>query len=104
MLLVREIRVSFRPGHRRHRAWIPRVRNRDNVTSSAYPAGGSRKHPRTPVNPHNAGPEAVLTGGVPAYPRSAQKRQDRPVTPEVAGSSPVAPVSRSACNWTFLLS
>jgi len=29
---------------------------------------------------------------IPAYPRSARKRQDRPVTPEVAGSSPVAPV------------
>jgi hypothetical protein len=30
--------------------------------------------------------------GIPAYPRVGRKRQDRPVTPEVAGSSPVAPV------------
>ena len=29
---------------------------------------------------------------IPADPRSAQKCHDRPVTPEVAGSSPVAPV------------
>jgi len=34
----------------------------------------------------------MLTAESPAYPCSARKRQDRPVTPEVAGSSPVAPV------------
>jgi hypothetical protein len=34
----------------------------------------------------------LLTAGIPAYSRSARKRRDRPVTPEVAGSSPVAPV------------
>src|SRR6266511_1629550 len=33
---------------------------------------------------------------IPAYPRSARKSHDRPVTPEVAGSSPVAPVKRPA--------
>ncbi len=30
--------------------------------------------------------------GIPAYPRSGRNHQDRPVTPEVAGSNPVAPV------------
>ena len=29
-------------------------------------------------------------------------RDRRPVTPEVAGSSPVAPVYQSACKWTFV--
>jgi hypothetical protein len=38
----------------------------------------------------------IMNGGrIPAYPHSARKRQDRPVTPEVAGSSPVAPVETS---------
>jgi hypothetical protein len=31
-----------------------------------------------------------------ADPRSARKRQERPVTPEVAGSSPVAPAFDTA--------
>jgi hypothetical protein len=35
---------------------------------------------------------ALVALGIPAYPRQERKRQDRPVTPEVAGSSPVAPV------------
>jgi hypothetical protein len=34
----------------------------------------------------------MLTGELPAYSGSARKRHDRPVTPEVAGSTPVAPV------------
>jgi hypothetical protein len=34
----------------------------------------------------------MLPPQIPAYPRSTRKRHDRPVTPEVAGSSPVAPV------------
>ena len=45
-----------------------------------------------PGDPRNArGSKALLSPGIPAYPRSARKRHDRPVTPEVAGSSPVAP-------------
>jgi hypothetical protein len=31
----------------------------------------------------------LVTAGIPGYPRSGRKRHDRPVTPEVAGSSPV---------------
>jgi hypothetical protein len=53
-------------------------------------AGNPRRHPRIPARPSSKGPAAA---GIPAYTRSARKRQDRPVTPEVAGSSPVAPVS-----------
>jgi hypothetical protein len=37
-----------------------------------------------------------------AYPRSARKRQDRPVTPEVAGSSPVAPAKVPANRHLLL--
>ena len=37
--------------------------------------------------------KALLTPQIPASPRSARKRHDRPVTPKVAGSSPVAPAS-----------
>jgi len=37
-------------------------------------------------------PKALLQPVIPAYLRSTRKHQDRPVTPKVAGSSPVAPV------------
>src|SRR5918995_6282205 len=40
---------------------------------------------------------------IPAYSRSARKRQDRPVTPEVAGSSPVAPVFEVPANSYVVL-
>jgi hypothetical protein len=54
--------------------------------------------PEPPVHaresPHRKGRKTLLMAGIPAYPRPARKRQDRPVTPEVAGSSPVAPVKR----------
>ena len=36
--------------------------------------------------------KTLLLPVIPAYCRSGRKRHDRPVTPEVAGSSPVAPV------------
>ena len=48
-------------------------------------------HPRE--SPQCEGRKALLTAEIPAYPRSARKRHDRPVTPEVAGSSPVAPAA-----------
>jgi hypothetical protein len=54
--------------------------------------------PRRPAIPASYGRNALLLQGIPAYPRSARKRQDRPVTPEVAGSSPIAPVSLPACK------
>jgi hypothetical protein len=69
------------------------VRNLGNGASRAHPAGARRKLPLSPANPRNAGVgEPCSREEIPAYPRSARKRQDRPVTPEVAGSSPVAPV------------
>src|SRR6266576_1510544 len=42
--------------------------------------------------------KALVTAGIPGYSRSARKRHDRPVTPEVGGSSPVASVSQNACK------
>ena len=57
--------------------------------------GSSRRYPQIPATQRRKGP---LMAAIPAYPRSARKRHDRPVTPEVAGSSPVAPVFRSACK------
>jgi hypothetical protein len=77
-----------------------------NAASRTAPAGSSRQRriprssrrrsPEAPANPGQSpqrqGRKTLLTVGIPAYPRSARKRQDRPVTPEVAGSSPVAPV------------
>jgi hypothetical protein len=38
--------------------------------------------------------------GIYAYSRPARKRHDRPVTPEVAGSSPVAPAFDTALLFT----
>jgi hypothetical protein len=51
--------------------------------------GTSRTAPRIPARLES---ESPLTAEIPAYPRPPRKRHDRPVTPEVAGSSPVAPV------------
>jgi hypothetical protein len=48
--------------------------------------------------------ESLAQAGNPAYPRSARKGHDRPVTPEVAGSSPVAPVANILQIGIFLLS
>jgi hypothetical protein len=66
-----------------------------STTATTHPAyipqevaGSSRPHPPIPARP---GPKDPLTAGIPADPRSARKRHDQPVTPEVAGSSPVAP-------------
>jgi hypothetical protein len=56
----------------------------------------SRKRPpRAPADargsPQDGAWKAPLTAGISACLRSAPNRQDPPVTPEVAGSSPVAP-------------
>jgi hypothetical protein len=59
------------------------------------PAGG-RQSPQGEVR------NALLAPGIPAYPRLARKHQDRPVTPEVAGSSPVAPVKLPANQHVVL--
>jgi hypothetical protein len=53
---------------------------------------GARQSPQGEVR------KTLLAPGIPAYPRLDRKRRDRPVTPEVAGSSPVAPVLEPASN------
>jgi hypothetical protein len=71
-----------------------------NVTSRAHPAGGRRTPPPAPANTRKSRVERPALAQIPAYSRSARKRQDRPVTPEVAGSSPVAPAfpARTLCE------
>jgi hypothetical protein len=63
-----------------------------NAASRADPARGSRKLPPAPANPCNVGVESPCCGWesppIPAQPGSATTGL---VTPEVAGSSPVAP-------------
>jgi hypothetical protein len=46
-------------------------------------------------SPQSDGPKALLSTGIPASPRSARTRHDRPVTPEVAGSSRLLPLKSS---------
>jgi hypothetical protein len=60
-------------------------------------AGSSRQYPRIPAT---AGRKILHLPEIPAYPRPGRKRQDRPVTPEVAGWSPVAPVSATGRERT----
>jgi hypothetical protein len=68
-----------------------------NGASHTYLAGVAGSSRRTRKSPQRQGRRAVLIPQIPAYPRSAWKRHDRPVRPEVAGSSPVAPAPRSRC-------
>ena len=56
-------------------------------------AVGSRPSPAVPAG---NGRKALLSPVIPDHSRLARERQDRPVTPEVAGSSPVAPVYKNA--------
>jgi hypothetical protein len=59
------------------------------------PRPSRRRSPEAPAptgqSPQRQCRKTLLTAGIPAHPRLDRKRQDRPVTPEVAGSSPVAP-------------
>ncbi len=63
-------------------------------------AGSSRKHP---VIPQASRPKVLLMVGIAAYPGVSRSYHYRPVTPEVAGSSPVAPV-KSLQIGIYLLS
>ena len=69
------------------------------------PHTSSRRLPVTPAHtresPQATAGKGLLTGGIPAYSRSARNHQDRPVTPEVAGSSPVAPAKVPANRHLF---
>ena len=59
------------------------------------PGSSRRRRPQAPAgarqSPQGHGRKALPLPEIPAYSHPARKRQDRPVTPEVAGSSPVAP-------------
>jgi hypothetical protein len=61
--------------------------------------GSSRRSPAIPANHRDRTP---AHGVIPVYPRPARNYQDRPVTPEVAGSSPVAPVKSLQIGIFFL--
>ena len=73
-----------------------------HVRKRCIPRTSRRRLPDAPdcsqESPQRFGQIALLLSEIPVYPRSARKRHDRPVTPEVAGSSPVAPVPESACK------
>ena len=83
-------------------AAIPRrsrfVYQHGNDSSRTDPARGSRKFPQVPADPRNAVAERPAHGGNPRLFPLNRKRHDRPVTPEVAGSSPVAPVFEMPAN------
>src|SRR5687767_15401663 len=68
------------------------------------PRPSRRRSPEAPArarqSPQDEGRKALLSAGIPAYSRPSRNNQDRPVTPEVAGSSPVAPV-RVAAEGAF---
>ena len=78
------------PGHIPPRS-LSRQRRipRSSRTTSPEAPADARKSPQA------SGRKALLSPEVPACPRTARKRHDRPVTPEVAGLSPVAPVEIS---------
>jgi branched-chain amino acid transport system substrate-binding protein len=46
--------------------------------------------------------KCLLQPVIPGRSRLCRSSSYRPVTPEVAGSSPAAPVSQSACKWRFV--
>jgi hypothetical protein len=75
----------------------PTLRIRSLRRQRHIPRSSRRRSPEPPAHrresPQRSSQKALLTAEIPAYPRSACKRHDRPVTPEVAGSSPVAPVT-----------
>ena len=78
---------------RRHPAHIPQ---RLRSCQHRIPPSSRTRPPEAPgqtrQSPQRQARKGPLPPAIPAYPRSARKHHDRPVTPEVAGSSPVAPV------------
>src|SRR5688500_18907434 len=68
-----------------HRSGNDRIRRPSRRRSPEAPA-------RARQSPQGHGEAALLSPVIPAYSGPARTYQDRPVTPEVAGSSPVAPV------------
>jgi hypothetical protein len=68
------------------------VRYQGNCLSRADPAGGRRKLPPVPANPRNDRVESPAHGGNPGLSPLLPESPRPACTPEVAGSSPVAPV------------
>ena len=69
---------------------------RCQIRQRLIPRSSRRRSPQVPAgtreSPQRRSRKALLTAGIPAYSHSARNYHDRPVTPELAGSSPVAPV------------
>jgi hypothetical protein len=82
---------------------IPLFSSKAKIASREISRGRSPEAPGRTGNPRNVTAEAPAIAGIPAYPWSARNCHDRPVTPEVAGSSPVAPVSKSGCKPVLLV-
>ena len=76
----------------------PNETTRDPAHIPREVAGSSCRFPVIPAS-HVA--KVLRMPEIPAHSRSARNHQDRPVTPEVAGSSPVAPVENSLENHLF---
>jgi len=94
---------------RRDRLGIQRLASRThtlvyNSANVRIPRTSRRRSPEAPAgarkSPQDGGRKALHWRQIPAFPRPARRRQDRPVTPEVAGSSPVAPVKAPVCRGT----
>src|SRR6266545_4767989 len=72
-------------------------------TTIVIPRISRRKPPEAPTrtrqSPQGQGLKGLLFPVIPADSRSARQRQDRPVTTEVAGPSPVAPALRGCAAF-----
>jgi hypothetical protein len=92
---------------RRRLLRIPHLSRCCNVGQHLIPRASRRRSPEAPAGtgqaPQDHERNALLSQAIPAYPRPTRRHQDRPVTPEVAGSSPVAPVKIPA-KWHIVLS
>jgi hypothetical protein len=92
-------RSDLRPAVRTPPEGVPEARTWLAFLTTLHPAhipqgvaGSPRQPPAMPATPDRKVP---LSAVIPAYSRSGRNHHDRPVTPEVAGSSPVAPVENT---------
>jgi hypothetical protein len=87
---------SERMVRRRSAPYPAQIPSRSRLRQRRIPRSSRWRSPEAPADPRQSPQdhwrEVLLSPEIPAYPRSARKRHDRAVTPEVAGSSPVAPV------------
>jgi hypothetical protein len=87
---------------------IPQASRSLRLGQRCIPRTSRTRSPEAPASarqfPQRQGRRVLFLPGIPAYRRPARKYLDRPVTPEVAGSSPVAPVAKylrisASCCW-----